>query len=244
MGNFRFSQSEIDKHFKSEVDWFNFVRRSEAEMIFSLFPEKVFKRGLEIGAGNGIQSEIIARHFKELVCTELNPESHAQMGKSFLNRRTENVERLICDAQDLSQFDDGSFDLVYSSNVLEHVPDINRCLLECWRVLNSENGILIGAMPSAWWKFGNFFLDCARMRRSPIHGTLTNHVSEWLAFTRSGWIKLFSQNKIDICETHGLPFYVGHGNRFKPLIKIGNALSIPGSWLYVAYKGKRPQPNL
>jgi SAM-dependent methyltransferase len=49
------------------------------------------------------------------------------------------------DAQNLS-FDDGSFDLVTSNHVFEHVPDVVKCFEECGRVLR-PGGILLFTVP-------------------------------------------------------------------------------------------------
>ena len=49
------------------------------------------------------------------------------------------------DAQQLS-FDDCSFDLVTSNQVFEHVPNIDKCLTECKRVLK-PGGILLFTVP-------------------------------------------------------------------------------------------------
>jgi len=49
------------------------------------------------------------------------------------------------DAQQLS-FDDCSFDLVTSNQVFEHVPNIDKCLTECNRVLK-QGGILLFTVP-------------------------------------------------------------------------------------------------
>jgi SAM-dependent methyltransferase len=49
------------------------------------------------------------------------------------------------DAQNLT-FDDGSFDLVTSNQVFEHVPDIAKCLRECRRVLK-VGGTLLFTVP-------------------------------------------------------------------------------------------------
>ena len=135
MKKFMFTRNEIEVHKIDCREWHNFVRRREAEMIFSRFFGIKFGQALELGAGNGGQSVIIAKYCDKLICTEKDEKNHTWAdGKTILNRETANVEYRLCDAQDLSQFDDNMFDLIFSSNMLEHVLDVNKCLTECRRV--------------------------------------------------------------------------------------------------------------
>jgi len=49
-------------------------------------------------------------------------------------------------------FPDASFDVVFSSNVLEHVRDVERMLAESFRVLN-PGGVCIHILPSSAWRW-------------------------------------------------------------------------------------------
>src|SRR4030042_2151926 len=187
MKKFNFSIEEIDTYKKSPKDWYNFVRRREAEMAFSLFPNTKFKIALEIGAGNGVQSVTIAKHCNHLVCTELNEKSYSWLGQRIVNRKLPNVEYLICDAQDLSQFEDKSFDLIFSSNLLEHVPDLSKCLFECKRVLK-DDGVMLHTMPSRYWKIFSSSLSFLKSRTAKVHGIDSNNVAEFFSFGRKIWI--------------------------------------------------------
>jgi ubiquinone/menaquinone biosynthesis C-methylase UbiE len=149
-------------------------------MVFSLIPEQRFARGLEIGAGDGGQSVTISKFCDQLVCTEIDEQSNAWLGQSIMERNLTNVEYRICDAQDLSDFEDDSFDLVYSSNALEHIPDKDRCLSECKRVLK-PGGVMLHAMPTRWWKFFSTLLTWVQFKRPGIHGTAKTHTAEFLS---------------------------------------------------------------
>ena len=81
MRKFSFSTEEIDSNKASLNDWHIFVRQREAEMVFSLFPEIKFPAAIELGAGNGLQSVILAQHCDRLVCTEVDEESHSWLGQ-------------------------------------------------------------------------------------------------------------------------------------------------------------------
>jgi 2-polyprenyl-3-methyl-5-hydroxy-6-metoxy-1,4-benzoquinol methylase len=113
-------------------------------------PRQRFDIALELGAGDGGQSETIARYCSHLICTEAFEDGNAIIGV-FQGRNIPNVSYELCDALDLSRFSPNTFDFVFSSNMLEHVSDVPRCLAECKRVARSD-AIIIHSMPSRHWK--------------------------------------------------------------------------------------------
>lgn len=235
MKKFMFTQQEIDAHKSDRKEWHNFVRRREAEIAFSMFSEVRFHLALELGAGDGGQSATISKYCDKLVCTEKDERSHAWLGQTILQREMRNVEYKLSDAQDLSQFADSAFDLVFSSNMLEHIPDVDRCLTECRRVLR-DDGLMLHTMPSRCWKVFSSGLNMVRLRRPGIHGVSASHWEELRAFGLSAWKRRIENNALKVVEVVGLPFYVGHGNSFIPIIKAGNSASISASYLYVIKK--------
>jgi SAM-dependent methyltransferase len=226
---FRFTAEEINKHKFDEKIWGNFVRSREAEIIFSQFPNRRFHHALELGAGDGGQSVSLARYCDKLVCTDINWNSN------LLSRKTPNVDYMLCDAQDLSIFPDDTFDLVFSSNMLEHIPNVDRCLMECKRVLTTD-GLMLHLMPSRWWKLFNTGFGILKLRRPGIHGASTSIWREFYEFGVSIWKKRIQSNGLRIVDIIGMPFYIGLGPSFIPIILLGNALSLPSSFLYIISK--------
>ena len=216
--------------------WVQFVRQREFDFILEKFaPGHVFDNALELGAGDGSQSEIIAKHCRQLTCTELEAASDTLLG-AFQARNLPNVEYQLCDARDLSRFGDGSFDFVFSSNMLEHVDGVQRCLAECGRVL-ATGGTMVHSMPSRHWKFWNAALSLFSHRMRPkIHGLSSNHWDEWKDFGVSRWKKEFARAGLRVTRTLGLPFYFGHGPSPRNLLRIGNALGWHGSVAYFVKK--------
>ena len=235
MKKYMFTSDEIDNHKSDHKEWHNFVRRREAEIAFSLFPDLRFRHALELGAGDGSQSLTIAKFCDKLICTEKDEKSHAWLGQTILKRQAPNIKYMICDAQDLSRFSDRTFDLVFSSNMLEHIPDVDRCLRECRRVL-TDDGLMLHLMPSRWWKFFNSGLSILKFKIPGTHGVSTCLWREFYVFGASVWERRIELNDLRIQATIGMPFYVGHGNSFIRIIKAGNALGLPGSFLYVVRK--------
>ena len=65
---------------------------------------------------------------------------------------------------------------------------------------------------------------------------ITQFEKEFKAFGRNVWVKLIQSLGLKVTKVIGLPFYVGHGNRFIPIIKAGNALKLSATYLYVIKK--------
>lgn len=91
------------------------------------------KRLLDLGSGAGEAAVYFARMGAKVTATDLSPKMLGIILRvAELHRVT--VETCVCSAEDLSQFPDGSFDIVYAANLLHHV-DIEKCLDEVSRVL-------------------------------------------------------------------------------------------------------------
>ena len=127
------------------------------------------------------------------------------------------------------------FDLIFSSNMLEHVHNVDKCLQECHRVLKRD-GIMLHTMPGCWWKTANTLCSLLKSHRPKIHGVSSSHLREWWVFGRRAWIKRFQANGLVVEKCVGLPFYVGHGNSFIPIIKLGNVVNCSASYLYAVRK--------
>jgi hypothetical protein len=86
------------------------VRRREFEMVMEAFPLGTrFHNALELGAGDGGQSETIAGFCERLTCTEMNTRGNEMIGP-FKARELPNVTFKLLDARDLSGFGEGTFD--------------------------------------------------------------------------------------------------------------------------------------
>ena len=71
------------------------------------------------------------------------PRLRARLGASYLTADLENPEADVrMDVQDIT-YPDGSFDVVYCSHVLEHVPDDRKALREFHRVLKRDGWAII-----------------------------------------------------------------------------------------------------
>jgi len=119
--------------------------------MFADVPDTAFVRCLELGAGDGFLGSVLARHARRLVSTEI------RIGRATVELAA-NADYACCDAESLP-FRAESFDLIFSSHVLEHLPDLAGALAEMRRALCAD-GVMVHLMPTRLWKLldlGLFF---------------------------------------------------------------------------------------
>ena len=136
-------------------------------MVFAGYSPLQFDRGIELGAGDGHQSTGIKAYCGELVSTDLNE-------NRLLKSDTSGIEYRICDAEEVDRhFQRNTFDLVYSSNMFEHLPHPEAALVSIWNILKPSGEVIL-IMPSVFWKcchIGLFYPVAARgfIRRRLTH---------------------------------------------------------------------------
>jgi len=132
------------------------IRRREIAAIFAHCPHDAFSSALELGAGDGYQSRLLAQYTTSLVSTDFN----AQIA---LCAPTEKISYRVCDAERVdSEFAGSFFDLVFSSNMLEHLPRPDLALAGIGKVLTPD-GIVIHVVPTPFWKFWQVSLHIPHM---------------------------------------------------------------------------------
>jgi SAM-dependent methyltransferase len=152
---------------------------------------------LEIGGGFGYQASIIASWGCKIISLDVNPKS-----SYFPIQHYDGVS---------IPFGDGSFDIVFSSNTLEHVNQLNALTAETRRVMRAD-GVGIHSLPSPIWRFWSnlgHYINLSRklmsgeygasyaLRRELIprrHGEKGNALSELHYFSRSYWKHIFEEN--------------------------------------------------
>lgn len=116
------------------------VRQAEIERIVSHL--RPGARVLEIGAGTGDQAAELKRRGFDVIAIELAESGYAG---NRVFPITDYDGRTI-------PLPDASVDIVFSSNVLEHVPDLKRMHSEIRRVLRPA-GYCVHVMPTHAWRF-------------------------------------------------------------------------------------------
>jgi SAM-dependent methyltransferase len=116
------------------------VRLYEFDVVKKYFSKDA--RVLEIGGGSGFQARMIAVHGCQVESVDLA--DRPRLTEPFFPVRDYDGRSF--------PFPDASFDIVFSSNVLEHVPHLPEMLQEIKRVLK-PGGIAVHILPSATWRF-------------------------------------------------------------------------------------------
>lgn len=99
------------------------------------------KTVLEIGCGGGIDSAEFARNGALVTSTDFT-EIGVKTTSELLEEANLPVNVMQADATNL-QFEDNTFDCVYSFGVLHHIPDIRKALSEIKRVLKPDGQIMV-----------------------------------------------------------------------------------------------------
>lgn len=115
------------------------LRREEVGLIRERF--KPGMQVLELGGGNGFQAQILASWGCEVTSIDLPAAAAAPFYYPVQ----------AYDGQHIP-FPDHSFDAVFSSNVLEHIPGLSAILSEIARVVKAD-GVIVHILPSTTWRF-------------------------------------------------------------------------------------------
>jgi SAM-dependent methyltransferase len=140
------------------------IREFEAQVVLPWLPSE--GRLLEIGAGAGWQALIFATGGLKVFATELT-------GSEYLAHASFPIIRYD---GDILPFPDASFDVVYSSNVLEHIPNVARLLREAVRVLRPD-GRMIHVLPTPAWRLatdGTHYVFAIQRVLSRLLGSLND----------------------------------------------------------------------
>ena len=242
---YRLTRSEIYAYYPTWADHLEVVREREFGAFLDAVGDSRFKLALEIGAGQGAQSELLAPLCDELICTDISRKRWDDSNRDATIPA--NVSHVIMDGADLSRFQDNMFDLVFSSNALEHIEDVDRCIQETYRVLK-PSGIAVHYMPGRHWKFFNALYRISRLSRPLIHGVARTNWEEFILFGKNVWVDRFSRAGFTVDRIVSMPFYfgvvlrgpgrAGYGARggelrWRWLLLAGNRLALPSSHMFV-----------
>jgi len=136
---------------------------------------------LELGGGNGYQAAILSAWGHHTTSIDIAPP--ALIHKQYF-------PVTLYDGKTLS-YENGRFDVVFSSNVLEHVKDLELLLAESKRVLRKD-GTAIHILPSPYWRLwtslAHYVYIAMRVlgMQRPVSGGVMPSVSEKIQ-RRGAW---------------------------------------------------------
>jgi SAM-dependent methyltransferase len=183
------------------------IRLHEASQALRFFP----KEGtiLEIGAGAGWQARFFTERGYRVSAIDIASSIHLKNAVFPVS---------VYDGR-IIPFPDKSFDVVFSSNVLEHIPHVLAFQQEIRRV-SRPGGRIVHVMPTATWRLWTIVSHYPwktlgqKLRAAFIpapHGANANCLVELYRFSRFRWLKLFREAGFP--DVHCYPnrlFYAGH----------------------------------
>lgn len=175
------------------------IRMQELHVILKYLPASA--RVLEIGAGTGWQAQRLFEAGFKVEAIDVPVSNYA--GDRIWPVRDYDGHAI--------PFEDQSFDCVFSSNTLEHIPHVRDFQSEIQRVLRPD-GVAVHLLPSAPWRIWTNLTNPIRYFTPPLaHGEHAgNAFSEIWYFRRAWWKRLFAETgwRVDSISGNGL-FYTG-----------------------------------
>jgi ubiquinone/menaquinone biosynthesis C-methylase UbiE len=219
---------------------------------FAGVPDEAFDRCLELGAGDGFLSTRLARYARTLFATDIRRTglSEPPLG---------NTRYAFCDAERLP-FHGAKFDLIFSSHLLEHLPDLQGALAEMSRVLDPQ-GVMVHLVPSRFWKlldFGLFFPSQAvhvievyteppATPRSPKgqRGTVKQAPPGW--WRRSFWPQVHGIGRSNLAEFRrfGARYWIAEFERARlDVVRIGRRFPLHSPYRFGLERTRRALESL
>lgn len=198
---------EFSREFFAEIDrrFFAEARRFmpwQAAPFDALIPFKELRdsRVLEIGVGNGSHAQLLASSAREFVGIDLTSYAVEATTKRLAVNGVTGARVLQMDAESL-QFEDNSFDFIWTWGVIHHSANTARVLEEMHRVLKPGGRAVVMVYHRSGWLyyFVNGFIhgivlgDLFRTRS--LSETVQRHTDGALAryYTRDEWRRLASR---------------------------------------------------
>jgi SAM-dependent methyltransferase len=176
------------------------IRHDELQTAIGLLPRK--GKLLEVGAGTGWQAKRLAEHGFEVSAIEVVPEAGA-IGEKYRKNRVYPI--IDYDGHHIA-FGNEGFDIVFSSNVLEHIAHDRVFQKEIHRVLKRD-GTALHVLPSTTWRFFSTLTYFIRRLSCPNsggigwphrHGEKGSLITEHYHFSRIAWKKFFRETDWEI----------------------------------------------
>jgi len=128
----------------NDLEWLHLMRHDELDVALEKFPKGKNIKILELGSGDGYMGKCLTEQNYDVICTDINPKLPSMFP----------VRKIIDGKLDFSS---ETFDLIFTSQVIAHVENLELFFDEVKRVLKKD-GLMINLVPSTgWWIITNFW---------------------------------------------------------------------------------------
>ncbi|MBN2139323.1 MAG: methyltransferase domain-containing protein [Sedimentisphaerales bacterium] len=165
-----FDEAAIDRNAKIAknliIEYEQIVR---SQMVMSMVDPKPGEMILDGGCGNARDLIELSRRGCKCVGTDFSPNMVEEAKKELSKNNIEGIEVEVGDLTNL-RFPDETFDKVFASEVLEHIPDYNKAISEMARVLK-PGGCAVITTPNrhSLYGFDRYVILRGLLRRKPVH---------------------------------------------------------------------------
>jgi SAM-dependent methyltransferase len=144
------------------------IREKEIEFIKDLFYNCKHKSFLELGCGDGFQSKLLKKYFDKIISTDLNEK---RMNFKLIKQ---GIKMEVLDAEFIGEkYSKDSFDFIFSSNMLEHLPNYYKCLKGIKHILKND-GTAIIILPNTLWRLSGIIFHYPHKIRNLLKKFLGN----------------------------------------------------------------------
>lgn len=131
-----------DKKYSQSIE----ISRSYKQFACSLVSSHKKLRILDLGCGTGVNASNLSAMGHEVVGIDVSPVAIEAYNRNGFNG-------LVCDVIQGTPFASNSFDLVFASDIIEHLDDPTAMLRESYRVLVRGGILMVTTINSAFWAF-------------------------------------------------------------------------------------------
>jgi len=121
--------------------------RSSKQQMRALVPANPPRRILDVGCGTGLNALHLSKLGHTVIGIDLSPVAIGKFCDKGLEGHVVDIET------DPLPFADGSFDMIYASEVIEHSVDTREFLIQLYRVLKPDGLLLLSTPNSAFWPY-------------------------------------------------------------------------------------------
>lgn len=127
------------------------IERTYKEFARSFVPSDRVLKILDIGCGTGVNASKLGEKGHQIIGIDISPVAIEKF-------RLQGFEGKVCDLTKGIPYGDDCFDLVFASDIIEHLEDTDVFLTEILRVLKPHGNLILSTINSAFWVFRIFAL--------------------------------------------------------------------------------------